>query len=180
MKAMCLVFAIGYFSACVPQGTVQKECTSSRDCDGVCDVETGLCSDDKECSEAIQCEDGLVCRHLACSDECVAPAQRGESCYSSSDLDSAFCGAQQHPCADDFICEHITMPESVTGECVPLAGRGLNEVCVSDADCSDGLKCDVTTEADVGQQRCLLVEGNACVGSDQCVSGSCVGGFCVE
>ena len=110
---------------------------------------------DGKCSSLSSLFDDLF-SFPGCAPPFTALVEVGEDCLSNEECKTGYCPGRIN---------------DEPGECAELPGEG--EKC--EFDCADGFTCDVDSTC-VPQRA----DGEVCEGEDECLSGSCVDGFCGE
>ncbi len=158
------------------------------------------------CQSPDACDEGLTClvRVLdggAVEALCLEPNDNGRppgaacdehlQCAANLCLEGVLTDVCSHPCEDDADCEvegyrcrerQLTdNPESTLSLCEPPAPSP----CLSDAECSDGLRCLVVPNLDATALIAVCGDppgqgepGEACDQDQECASGICLQGFC--
>ncbi|EYF00860.1 Hypothetical protein CAP_8949 [Chondromyces apiculatus DSM 436] len=161
---------------------------------GVCQEENGqTCTDGDECLSG-NCVDGRCCES-ACTGDCVSCANPTGTCANVDAGEPDTCGAGSvcnamgvcqeengQTCTDGDEClsgncvDGVCCESACTGDCVSCAnptGTCANVDAGEQDTCADGSACD-------GAGACQEVNGQACTGEDECLSGFCVDGVCCD
>ncbi len=155
----------------------QEDVCADVTCEGgVCDPDTGLCTNADVCDGDDACVDGFVCRDEACVSSCTSNSSCGEGFY----CDDGACAP--NPCAD-VECDRGVC-EINTGECVNASActsATQAEACLDDHLCVDGdciQVADFCAELACDRGICSADE-RACVNVDNCAGDdmNCVDGF---
>ncbi len=166
-------------------GACLAECSDSSTCPRRHSCVAGLCEPSQACVYDKDCPTGLTCQQGVCrasSKKCSSNAdcQGGEICDNGACIDPC-----NNSCKADQVC--------LKRRCVP-------KVCVSDAQCGEGLECFASKCREkilncggqgpcpqghtCVQGKCKAGIGYGCKGNDDCVSGLCATGgkhqFCSQ
>jgi hypothetical protein len=168
------------------KGSNPVQCSAKDQCHvaGVCDPQTGVCSDPDK-PDGVRCEDGNSCSQtdtcqggtctgsnpVVCTalDQCheagVCNSQTG-ICTNPAKIDGADC-SDDNPCTTTDTCQD--------GTCE----GGAAKVCVALDQCHVAGSCDVQTGACSNPNKedgSACTDGDLCSQTDTCQSGSCTGG----
>jgi len=161
-------------------------CTASDQCHvaGICDSETGLCSNPARangasCSDGNACTLGDTCQAGICSSGAAVSCTALDQCHDAGVCDSGT-GTCTNPaktngasCSDGNPCTHDDTCQA--GTCTSGAGT----TCTALDQCHDVGTCDAETgtcsnPAKTNGASCS--DGNACTQNDTCQSGTCTAG----
>jgi len=166
-------------------GSNPLQCTASDQCHnaGVCDPDTGLCSDPPKpdgtsCDDADLCTQTDTCQSGVCTGSDPVICVASDQCHDvgTCDPDSGICSDPVKPdgsaCDDGDLCTQ-------TDTCQAGICAGDDPVvCTAQDDCHEAGVCNPATGNCSNPQKpdgSACNDGNLCTQTDECQSGSCVG-----
>lgn len=107
------------------------------------------------------CASGNYCETMAC----VGKKSNGQACVTSNQCTSGFC-------IDNICCS-----TACTGQCQVCGAGGTCGTLMNGNDTNSTPTCSTTMTCDASGQ-CKKVNGQVCTGTNDCLSGNCVDGYC--